>query len=161
MLLGNAGIVLVIVTATSSFVNASFENLSLNVALFVIGLILIYIVVTRTGIAEWWEQFVEHRLARSAVFEDEPAEEVLHLAEGYGLVRLTVTDGSALAGQTVGSASAMGGHLILGLERHGAWMATPSLDEKLEQGDRVVVYGHVRDIRKIYEQNAPLAEHRQ
>lgn len=153
MLLGNAGIAVVIVTATSSFVNASVDILPLNVALFVFGLILIYVVVTRTGLAKWWEGFVEHRLAKSAVFEDAPAEEVLHLAEGYGLVRLTIHQGSLLAGLTVGAASAAGDHLILGLERGGEWIATPLSDEPLRLDDRVVVYGHLRDVRKMYEQS--------
>ena len=152
MLLGNAGIVVVIVTATSSFVNTNVGSVSLNVGLLMLGVAVIYVVATRTGLARRWELFVERRLARSAVFDDEPAEELLHIAEGYGLMTVTFSESVSHADRTSSTeVLALAGYPVVGIDRAGKWLATPTLDEKLIPGDRVVVYGRLQDMKKTLE----------
>lgn len=59
MVLGNAGIVAVIITATTSFVATDIEILPLNVVILGAGIAAIYFLATRTGLAQQWESFVE------------------------------------------------------------------------------------------------------
>jgi len=54
MILGNAGIVTVIVTATSSFATSKGYKLPINVLILLIGIYVIYRVVTRKKLMRRW-----------------------------------------------------------------------------------------------------------
>ena len=70
MILGNAGIVTVIVTATSSLVSSEGYQLPLNILILVVGAFLIYRIVIRTRFWRRWDSFVENRFVKSHVFEE-------------------------------------------------------------------------------------------
>jgi hypothetical protein len=150
MVLGNAGIVAVIITTTTSFVSLDSAHLPIGVAALAIGIGLIYLVRTRTGLARWWEDLVERRLGRSPIFEEGSVDELLHLIEGYGLIRLELRDASALTGQTIGATGIPErGFRILGIEREGDWIAAPKAKHVLLSGDRLVIYGRLDDLREL------------
>lgn len=64
MIAGNAGIVVVIVTVTSSFVTSEGYQLPINAFLLLGGIYLIYRVATNKGLMRRWESFIEERLIR-------------------------------------------------------------------------------------------------
>jgi len=103
MILGNAGIVAVIITTTTSFVDTDIMILPLNIVALCTGIIVIYLLATRTGLARKWERFVERRLGKSSLFEEDSVDELLHLIEGYGLVKLTLHADSPIVGQAIAS----------------------------------------------------------
>lgn len=150
MVLGNAGIVAVIITATTSFVVTDIEVLPLNIAILVAGIIVLYLLATRTGLAQKWESFVERRLGKSSLFEEGSVDELLHLIEGYGLVKLTLETGSPLIGQTIaGTGIPEHGFRILGIERNDAWIAAPKSSQDLQEHDRLVIYGRLDALRTL------------
>lgn len=150
MILGNAGIVAVIITTTTSFVSTDVEILPLNLVILGAGIIVIYLIATRTGLAQRWETLVERRLGQSALFEEGSVDELLHLIEGYGLVRLTLEAGSALVGQTIaGTGIPERGFRILGIEREGGWIAAPRSQQDLREGDHLILYGQLNDLRNL------------
>ena len=99
MILGNAGLVAVMITATTSFVVSDAEIWPLSVLVLAAGVGLIYLVATRTGLIGKWESLIERHLGRYSMFEEGTVEELLHLMEGHGLVRITIQAGSALSGR--------------------------------------------------------------
>ena len=142
MILGNAGVVTVIVTATSSLVVSRGFHLPLNVILLFAGLYLIYKIATRRGFVRRWETFIENKLIKTRSFEEGPTEDLLHLLEGHVLVRVIVSRGSGLAGRTLGDSRLTDqGLIVLGIERGGRWMSIPKATETIREGDRLVVYG--------------------
>lgn len=150
MILGNAGIVAVIITTTSSFVTTDVSVLPLNLAILAVGIIAIYLLATRTGLAHRWETFVERRLGKSLMFEEGSVDELLHLIEGYGLIKLTLEEPSSFVGQTVAETRIPeSGFRILGIERDTRWIAAPKSDQNLQEGDRLVIYGQLEALRKL------------
>ena len=142
MITGNAGIVTVIVTATSSFSTSSGYQLPLNILLLIIGIYIIYKLAKNRGFVRSWEHFIEKRLIKSPQFEESTTEDLLHFMEGYGLVKKIVAEGSPMIGQSLAKLKLNKmGILVLGLEREKSWIPIPKASEILQSFDRLVVYG--------------------
>jgi Trk K+ transport system NAD-binding subunit len=148
MILGNAGIVTVIVTATSSFAMAKGPEIGLNALVFLGGILLIYIVARYTPVARLWEDFAQNRLSRMKIFEEEvTVDELLHITEGYGVVRIQLLEGSPFIGQSMADINAGLEHsFVLGMERGHEWLPRPRQNKKLIEGDYLVIYGKMEDI---------------
>ena len=142
MMGGNAGIVTVIVAATSSMVTSRGYQLPINVLILLIGILLIYKLAKFRGFTQKWEGFIERKLIKSAVFEDASTEDLLHFLEGYGVLKKMVKEDSTLIGKTLlKSKLSEKGVLVLGIERKKNWIPTPKASEMIRDGDHLVVYG--------------------
>jgi hypothetical protein len=151
MILGNAGIVTVIVTGTSSLAGSKGYQIPINLVILAAGIFAIYRIATHRGFIKRWESYIEDRIVRTRSFEEEPTEDLLHFTEGFGMVRGIVQEGSPLLGKTL-SALALSekGVLVLGIERGNSWIPTPRPDEVVSGGDRVVVYGVLKVLRSVF-----------
>jgi len=148
MILGNAGVVTVIVTATSSFAHAKGTGIGWNVLVLVVGLGLILVVARHAPFVRRWESFAQTRLARLKIFEDDTTvDELLHLAEGYGVVRVQILENSAFIGQSLSEINeGLEKSSILGIERDKEWLPTPRITRKLRVDDYLIIYGKLEDI---------------
>jgi Trk K+ transport system NAD-binding subunit len=148
MILGNVGVVTVIVTATSSFATARGLEVGLNVLVLIAGFGLIVVIARHAPFVRVWESFSRARLERFKIFdEDATVDEMLHIAEGYGVVRIRLLETSAFVGQHLSDINAGLGHsFVLGIERDREWIPTPRLTRKLMVDDRLVIYGKVEDL---------------
>lgn len=154
MILGNAGIVTLIITTTTSFVSTDIEILPLSIAVLVVGVIFLYFLATRTGLTRKWEEFVERRLGETTLFEEGCVDELLHLIEGYGLVKLTLRSESPLVGKSIGDTGIPeSGFRILGIEQGHDWIAAPRARQVLQEGDRLVIYGQLDALRRLAQEN--------
>ncbi len=150
MVLGNAGIVTVIIAATSTLVTSQGIQLPLNVLFLILGVYLIYRIGTHKGFIRRWESFVEDKLVKSPTFEEGATEDLLHLIEGYGLVRAIMTEDSPLIGHTLSEAKLTEKELmVLGIEREKTWIPIPKTNETIEEGDRLVVYGPLNVLKVL------------
>jgi len=151
MIGGYAGIVAVTVSGTSTLIETTAQNIPRNAMIFFLGLALIYLVARHTGLNQRWEDLVEHWLYRSSLFEFEPVEELLHLAEGFGLVKIEVMKDSPLAGQSIIQiGKTRKGTLVLGLERKHAWLPARQMREALQEGDQLIVYGQLERLKEEF-----------
>lgn len=142
MIMGNAGVVTVIVTATSSFSTSSSFQLPINILVLIVGIFLIYKLASSRGFTRRWENFIEKKLIKSPQFEESSTEDLLHFIEGYGLVKKIVPEESSMIGQSLANLKLNEkGILVLGIERANNWMPTPQASEILKSFDRLVVYG--------------------
>jgi len=152
MILGNAGIVSVIISATSSFVTSKSYNLPINVFILLLGIALIYKIATYKGFIKRWESFIEDKLAKSSYFEEEVLEDLLHFLEGYGLVRASIKKDSPLDGVLFSECKLCHEDLVvLGIERGKKWIPIPKSDEKIMEGDKIIIYGNLRSLKGILE----------
>jgi hypothetical protein len=152
MILGNAGIVTVIVAATSSFAGAKGLEIGLNVLVLAAGLGLIVLVARHAPFVRHWEDFARARLARLSIFEeDTTVDELLHITEGYGVVRVQLLDDSELIGKTLSEINASLEHsFVLGIERDREWLPTPRSSRKLMAEDYLVIYGKLDDLAEHF-----------
>ncbi|PJA32198.1 MAG: hypothetical protein CO187_05270 [Zetaproteobacteria bacterium CG_4_9_14_3_um_filter_53_7] len=152
MIGGYAGVAAVIVSATTTFATISSQSLPRAALFLVAGIIVIYLIARHSGLMGYWENFVEKILRRGLFFEFEPVEELLHLADGYGLVKLEVAAESPLLGQSIIEiGSARKGILILGIERSSSWMPARHMRDALQAGDQLVIYGHLESMKTEFE----------
>ena len=151
MILGNAGIVTVIVTMTSSFVTSRGYFLSINILILFIGIYLIYKLVTRRSFIRKWESFIENKLVKSSSFEEGVTEDLLHLIEGYGLVRVFITRSNPLIGSSISSNKFTERDvLVLGIERENKWIPIPKGKERIIEDDRLIIYGPLESLKTIF-----------
>lgn len=142
MIMGNAGVVTVIVTATSSLATSRGSQLPINVVVLAVGIFLIYKIATYKKFTRKWESFIERKLIKSPVFEETATEDLLHFLEGYGLVKKIIGENSSLIGSSISKCRlSEKGLLVLGIERGKNWIPTPKANEKLQQGDSLIIYG--------------------
>lgn len=150
MVLGNAGIVTVIIAATSTLVTSKGLQLPLNVLFLILGVYLIYRIGPHKGFIRRWERFVEDKLVKSPTFEEGATEDLLHLIEGCGLVRAIMTEDSPLIGHTLLEAKLTEKELmVLGIEREKTWIPIPKPNETIEEGDRLVLYGPLNVLKVL------------
>jgi len=162
MIGGYAGIAAVLVSGTSTFAFSTASNLPRTILILVIGLIVIYLIARSTGLMQRWETFVERFLRHRFAFEYEPTEELLHLAEGYGLVKMEVDAESILLGKTIAQIGrSRKDSLILGIERGKNWLHARQMSEPVEVGDQLVIYGHLERMKEEFESKVPEKEQTQ
>ena len=152
MILGNAGIITVIVTATSSLSSTtSGPGIAIGIASLIAIVVLIYLVARYTPLVKIWRRFVEKKLINSEFFEEGVSEDLLHLSEGYGLVKIFVTEGSPLIGHTLFESNTPENDFwVVGIERGKDWISLPRSREKIEEKDRLIVYGNIDQLKSIF-----------
>lgn len=152
MILGNAGIVTVIVTATSSFTQARGLGVGLNVLVLLVGLTVIFVIARHTPFVRHWEEFAQTRLSRLKIFEeDATVDELLHISEGYGVARVQLAENSAFIGRTLSEVNAgLKKTFVLGIERDREWLPAPRLTSKLKADDYMVIYGKLEDLEERF-----------
>jgi len=154
MILGNAGIVTVIVTATSSIVTSTGYQLPISILVLAVGIYIIYRLTSRTSLGLKWEKFVQQRLIKAHVFDEGTTEDLLHLLEGYGLIRATITKNSDLIGHSAIEVNTAGHEfMVMGIERGRDWLSFPRSRELINEGDRLVVYGDLTALRQMFKQD--------
>ena len=152
MILGNAGIVTIIISATTSLVNVKGYGLPLHFFVIIIGIFIIYKIGTSKGFIKSWDHFIENKLIKyQVVEEDGTVEDLLHLLEGYGLLRTTIRKGSRMDGVLLSECKVCREDIVLlGIERGKAWIPIPGKKEKLQEGDNLVVYGHLQSLKTLF-----------
>jgi len=149
MVFGNVGIVTVIVTATSSFSSAEGLGIGLNFLVLIVGLGVIFAIARHAPLVKRWELFSRQRLSQLKIFDDEtPVDELLHISEGYGIVRMQLLDSSPFIDQIVSDINSGLEHsIVLGIERGKEWLPTPRSSLKLVENDSLVIYGRLEELK--------------
>lgn len=142
MISGNAGIVTAVVTTTSSLVSSKGAQSWMNVLLLIGGIYAFYKVVTKTRLVKKWEELVRSKFIKSSLFEEKITEDLLHFSEGYAVIDYSVKKESKLVDTHIRDLKLNAkGILILGIERNEKWIPIPTSDEKIQIGDKIVLYG--------------------
>jgi len=152
IIIGNAGFVAVIITATSSIVASRGYTLAIILAVLFLGIYIVYRLARYTPLVRRWERFVENRLIKSPIVEEATTEDLLHLTEDYGLVRVIIKKDSPFVGYTLAEAYAPDSKLrLLGVERGRKWIPLPQSQEIINEGDRLVLYGELAALKHTFQ----------
>ena len=151
IIIGNAGLVAILVTATSSITTSQGYQMPITIVGLMVGTYLLYVLIKHTGLMRSWEGFIQNRLIKSQVFEETITEDLLHFIEGYGVVRITVNRNSPLAGHSIRESFSPETQLwIVGIERDKDWISLPRPREMMKEGDRLVVYGNLNVLKSVF-----------
>ncbi|MCP5381047.1 MAG: hypothetical protein H6912_01635 [Kordiimonadaceae bacterium] len=151
MILGNAGVVTVIVTATSSFTNAQGLEAGRNALILFAGLGAGYFIVRHTSLIHIWEKYSHDFLTKLDIFSDDSSiDELLHVNEGYGVIRLRLDENLEANFKYVSDITdRLHDGLILGLENENGWIAAPDKETSVSAGDTLTIYGKLDKISDL------------
>jgi hypothetical protein len=148
IILGNAGIVAVIVTGTSSLASSTDYKLAIDIAVLAIGIYIIYKVARHTGLTRRWESLIENRFLKGKFFSRIGAEHLLHLPGGYGVARVAAIERPLFTGGSVRDKLAARGFVVLGIERQDKFISSPGKEESISEGDSLILYGSLSEMDK-------------
>lgn len=151
IILGNAGLIAIIVTATSSIATSPGYKLPITIGAILLGTYLLYRLMRRRGFVRKWDMFVENRFVKSRIIEEATTEDLLHLIEGYGLVRVIITQDSPFGGRSLVEANTPeNAFWVVGIERGKEWISLPRSREVINEGDKLVVYGNLNALKRMF-----------
>lgn len=153
IILGNAGLVTIIATLVASFTQVSgYGWFFVRLAIILVGILVLYrlIIGSRFGnrILESFRRPLLSRITREA-----PAiEEIFHTGKGWGLSLVMIRGGSKNIGLSLADVRAEGDIEILAIDRADAYLTQPDNEEEIMEGDRLVVFGNTRSVKRLFGQ---------
>ncbi len=150
MVLGNAGLVSIISTLMLSFFKAGVTPILINITIILLAILLIIRISINKGITRKLTKKIQSRLIKSSTFTKRPVEEVLRLAEGYGIAEVTLNEDCPEIGKSLFESSfRQKDILILAIEREMTVMPAPHASDKLLLNDTLICYGKLENIADI------------
>lgn len=150
---GHAGFATVVAVLVQSLFSKNPLELAWRVgALAVLGALIYYLAASR-GINQRFTNLIRRRLERTSSARPLACEEMLHLAEGYGVaeVHLGPQHSRSLAGKTLAQLDlTTRGILVLAIQSpDGALLPAPTGSSVLEKGATLICYGKIDSIRHL------------
>jgi hypothetical protein len=150
IILGNAGTVTVIATLVASFTQVGgYAWFFIRLAIIVAGIVGLYQLIIRSNfgqrIIDWLQKPIVNRVLRTAPL----AEEIFHVEKDWAISLVTMKGSSKSIGLSVADIAAEGDMEILGINRAGAYLVRPGKEDKIAQGDRLLVYANRRAVKRI------------
>jgi len=150
IILGNAGMVTVIATLVASFTQVTgYEWFFINLAIIVGGIFGLYQLIIRSNVG----QRIVDRLQRPVmkrILRGIPAvEEVFHVEKDWAISLVMIKGGSNIIGLSVADITAEEDIEVLAIDRAGTYLTRPNWDEKIVEGDRLLVYANRKSVKRI------------
>jgi len=150
IILGNAGTVTVIATLVASFTQVSgYTWFFIRLAIIIGGIFGLYQLIIRSNVGrripDWLQRPVMNRILRGA-----PAvEEIFHVEKDWAISLVTIKGSSKSIGQSVADITAEGDIEILGINRAGTYLTRPDREEKIAEGDQLLVYANRKSVKRV------------
>jgi hypothetical protein len=150
IILGNAGMVTVIATLVASFTQVSgYTWFFIRLAIIVGGIFGLYQLIIRSNVG----QRILDRLQRpviNRILREAPAvEEIFHVEKDWAISLAMIKGSSKSIGLSVADITAEGDIEILSVDRAGTYITRPDLEEKIVEGDRLLVYANRKSVKRI------------
>jgi hypothetical protein len=156
MVLGYAGFASVVATLIASLGQRGVTGFFRSLAILAIGVLFIYLLARWRGLDRRLTAEIEKRLRQTTDLRGVSFEEVLFLAEGYGVAEVYVFEGSDIAHKSIGQSRLRArGMAVLAVDRAGEIIPAPDAETLLLPGDRLICYGKVKSIEDIADEKAP------
>jgi Trk K+ transport system NAD-binding subunit len=121
----------------------------IRLAIIVGGIFGLYQLIIRSNVGQrildWLQRPVMNRILREA-----PAvEEIFHVEKDWAISLVMMKGSSKSIGLSVADITAQGDIEILGIDRAGIYLTRPNWDEKIVEGDRLLVYANRKSVKHI------------
>ncbi len=153
MILGNAGLISVITTLMLSLVRGGLAPVLVNITVILLAILLLIKVSLNKEVTRKLTKRIQAKLIKSPTFTKRPVEEILRLAEGYGVAEVTLQNEScADLGKTLFDATfRQKDILVLAIERGTSVIPAPHASDRLLLNDTLICYGKLENIAEIAE----------
>ena len=150
IILGNAGMVTVIATLVASFTQVGgYIWFFIRLAIIIGGIFGLYQLIIRSNVGQrfidWLQRPIVNRILRGA-----PAvEEIFRVEKDWAVSLVMIRGSSKNIGLSVADITAEGDMEILGIDRAGAYLTRPDREEKIAEGDRLLVYANRKSVKRV------------
>lgn len=150
IILGNAGLVTVIATLVASFTQVGgYGWFFIRLAIIIGGIFGLYQLILRSNVGQQIIDRLQRPIVKRILRESPVIEEVFHVEKDWAISLVTMKGSSKSIGQSVTDITAEGDIEILGINRAGAYLVRPGVEDKIAQGDRLLVYASKRAVKRI------------
>jgi len=150
IILGNAGLVTIIATLVASFTQVSgYTWFFIRLAIIVGGIFGLYQLIIRSNVGQRILDRLQRPLMNRILRGAPVVEEIFHVEKDWAISLVMIKGSSKSIGQAVADITAEGDIEILSIDRAGTYLARPNWDEKIEEGDRLLVYANRKSVKRI------------
>jgi hypothetical protein len=150
IILGNAGLVTIIATLVASFTQVSgYTWFFIRLAIIIGGIFGLYQLIIRSNIGQRILDRLQRPLVNRILREAPAVEEIFHVEKDWAISLVMVKRGSKSVGQSVADITAEGELEILGIDRIDTYLIRPDREEKIVEGDRLLVYANRKSVKQI------------
>ena len=150
IILGNAGLVAIIATLVASFTNVTgYGWFFARLGVIIVSIFILYRLIVTSRIGNRALYWVRKPLMKRILVEAPAIEEIFHAGKDWGIILLTMKEKSKGIGMTLDDVKADEGILVLAIDREDTFISEPELQEKIQQGDRLLVYANTKSAREL------------
>lgn len=150
IILGNAGLVAIIATLVASFTQVTgYGWVFANIAIIIVGIFVLYRVIIGSRLGHRIADRFRRPLLKFVLKESPTTETVYEVSKDWGIHLVTIKDTSTKIGRSVADLAAEGDLNVLAIDTSDRLVASPRPDDRLSGGDRLVVYGTARAVRRL------------
>jgi hypothetical protein len=150
IILGNAGTVTVIATLVASFTQVSgYIWFFIRLAVIIGGIFGLYQLIIRSNVGQRFVDWLQRPFVNRILREAPAIEEIFHMEKDWAINLVMIKRNSKSIGISVADITAEGDIEILGVDRGGTYLARPDREERVAEGDRLLVYGNRKSVKQI------------
>jgi hypothetical protein len=150
IILGNAGTVTVIATLVASFTQVSgYIWFFIRLAVIIGGIFGLYQLIIRSNVGQRFVDWLQRPFVNRILGEAPAIEEVFHVEKDWAVSLVMMKRSSKSIGLPVADIAAEADIEILGIDRAGTYLTKPDREEKIAEGDRLLVYGNRKSVKQI------------
>jgi hypothetical protein len=150
IILGNAGTVTVIATLVASFTQVEgYAWFFIRLAIIIGGIFGLYQLIIRSNIGQRILNRLQRPILKRILRTAPVSEEIFPVEKDWAISLVAMRGSSKSVGLSVADITAEGDIQILGINRGGSYVVRPSPEEKVTQGDQLLVYANRRATKRI------------
>jgi hypothetical protein len=152
IILGNAGLVTIIATLVASFTQVTgYTWFFIRLAIIVGGIFGLYQLIIRSNVGQRILDRLQRPLVNRILREAPVVEEIFHVEKDWAISLVTTKGSSKSIGLSVADITAEGDIEILSIDRAGTYLTRPDREEKIVEGDRLLVYANRKSVKRIWD----------
>jgi hypothetical protein len=150
IILGNAGTVTVIATLVASFTQVSgYMWFFIRLAVIIGGIVGLYQLIIRSNVGQRFLDWLQRPIVSRILREAPAVEDIFHVEKDWAVSLVLIRESSKSIGLSVADIAAEGDIEILGIDRAGTYLTRPNREEKIAEGDRLLVYANRKFVKQI------------
>ncbi|HPJ94640.1 MAG TPA: TrkA C-terminal domain-containing protein [Deltaproteobacteria bacterium] len=148
---GHAGTVSVIATFATSLLQRNPLQTAVNIVIILVALYIIYRLAFWHNLTKRMKEAFRRWLIKRYDLRTPSLEQMLMVAENFGVIRLVIQEGSNLVARPLSELGLKGYKVqILSIDHHGDIIAIPQGQDILHTGDVVICYGDVKAAKELF-----------
>jgi MFS family permease len=152
IILGNAGLVTVIASAVASFTQVTgYSWFFIRLGIIIVGIFIFYRIVMGSKLGNRVLYGLRKPLIKSILKGSPASDEIYHFGKDWGINLIVIYGGSKNIGLSLTEITGERDDVeILAIDRSHAFIPKPNKNEKIAEGDRLLIYGRRKYVEELF-----------